>query len=121
MTIRKSTIYNVHVYREMRLYFPGIVAKSIKAAAHIAAGMPTRDAQTVEDCEGANIAALVDVEGDTEYRKSRLLDFEGLLLDTLLDIKRLAGKSGDQDADPFALLDLIADKALTAIHRATKE
>jgi hypothetical protein len=114
--------YNVHLYREMRLFFPGIVAKSIKAAARIAAGKPTSDAQTVEDCEGVNIAALVDVEGDTEYKKSRTVDFEPqLLLDTLLDIKRLAGKSGDQDADPFALLDMIAGKALTAIRRATQE
>ena len=41
-------------------------------------------------------------------------------LDALLDIKRLAGKSGDHEADPFALLDLIADKTRAAINEATK-
>jgi hypothetical protein len=42
------------------------------------------------------------------------------LLDALYDIKRLAGKSGDHEADPFALLDLIADMALTAIHQVNQ-
>lgn len=43
-------------------------------------------------------------------------------LDALLDIKRLAEKSGDHEAaDPFALLDLIAYEARAAINKATKE
>jgi len=37
------------------------------------------------------------------------------LFDVLLDIKRLAEKSGDHEADPFALLDSIADRVRTAI------
>jgi hypothetical protein len=37
------------------------------------------------------------------------------LFDALLDIKRLAEKSGDDEADPYALLDLIADRVRTAI------
>lgn len=41
-------------------------------------------------------------------------------LDALLDIKRMAGKSGDHEADPFALLDLIADRVRAAINKATK-
>jgi hypothetical protein len=41
-----------------------------------------------------------------------------LLLDALLDIKRLAEKSGDHETDPFALLDLIAERARSAITRA---
>jgi hypothetical protein len=41
-------------------------------------------------------------------------------LDALLDIKRLAEKSGDHEADPFALLDLIADETRAAISQATK-
>ena len=44
----------------------------------------------------------------------RVNTHEGLL-DALLDIKRLSGKSGDHGADPFALLDLIADAAQAAI------
>ena len=42
------------------------------------------------------------------------------LFDALLDIKRLAGKSDDRGYDPFALLDLIADRALTALSNAQK-
>lgn len=37
------------------------------------------------------------------------------LLDVLIDIKRLAEKSGDHEADPFAPLDLTADRVRTAI------
>ena len=40
------------------------------------------------------------------------------LFDALLDIKRLAEKSGDDEADPYALLDLIADRVQTAIAQA---
>jgi hypothetical protein len=42
-------------------------------------------------------------------------------LDALLDIKRLAEKSGDDEADPFTLLDLIADVARAAINKATQQ
>ena len=42
------------------------------------------------------------------------------LLNTLLDIKRLAGKSGDHEVDPFTLLDLIADAVRPAIAVATQ-
>jgi hypothetical protein len=42
-------------------------------------------------------------------------------LDALLDIKRIAEKSGDHEADPFALLDLIAYEARAAINKAMKE
>jgi hypothetical protein len=41
-------------------------------------------------------------------------------LDAFLDIKRMAEKSGDHEADPFALLDLIAHEARAAINKATK-
>jgi len=41
-------------------------------------------------------------------------------LDALLDIKRVAGKSGDHEADPFALLDLIAVRTRAAINSARK-
>jgi hypothetical protein len=42
------------------------------------------------------------------------------LRDALLDIKRVAGKSGDHEADPWALLDLIRDRALAALARMPK-
>ena len=70
------TTYNVHIYREMRLVFGGIEAESHEAAAAIARDKPTDDADSIDDCEGENLAALVDVVGDEEYEESRLIDFE---------------------------------------------
>jgi hypothetical protein len=37
------------------------------------------------------------------------------LNNALLDIKRIAGKSRDHDADPWSLLDLISDRVLAAL------
>jgi hypothetical protein len=68
-------IYNVHLYREMRLYFPGIEASSHQQAAQIAAEKIPEEAETIEDCEGTNLAALVDVHGDDQYSQSRVIDF----------------------------------------------
>ena len=70
-----AAIYNVHLYREMRLYYPGIEAGSLEEAAEIAAQKRTEDAETIEDCEGTNLAALVDVQGDDQYDRSRTNDF----------------------------------------------
>jgi len=70
------TKYIVHIYREMRLTFPGIEAPSPEAAACLAADKPTHDADTIDDCEGDSLTALVDIEGDTEYVQSRFVDFE---------------------------------------------
>jgi hypothetical protein len=70
------TNYIVHIYREMRLTFDGIAADSIEAAASIACGKPTGDADDIDDCEGESFSALVDVAGDAEYEQSRFIDFE---------------------------------------------
>lgn len=75
MTATK-TIYHVHIYREMRLYFPAIEANSAEEAARIAAGKSSDEADCAEDCNGDTIAALIDVEGDSEYEKSTVIDFE---------------------------------------------
>lgn len=69
-------LYNVHLYREMRLTYPGIEADTPEAAASIAADKPTDEADNIEDCDGENLAALVDVAGDTEYEHSITIDFE---------------------------------------------
>jgi hypothetical protein len=58
--------------------------------------------------------------GDVQEQHARLISAAPQSLDALLDIKRLAEKCGDHEADPFALLDLIADKARAAINKATK-
>ena len=70
------THYIVHLYREMKLSYTGIEADTPEAAAAIAAGKPTADAGNIEDCEGQNLAALVDVAGDEDYRESVMIDFE---------------------------------------------
>lgn len=71
-----STVYNVHIYREMRLFYPGIPANSHAEAAAIAEGRPTDAAAEIDDCEGQTLSALVDVAGDADYAQSRLIDFE---------------------------------------------
>ena len=40
--------YNVHIYREMRLFFPGIVASTAEEAATLAAEIPSEAAQALE-------------------------------------------------------------------------
>ena len=76
-------IYNVHIYRELRLVFGGIEADSPEAAAAVARDKPTEEADSIDDCEGENLAALVDVAGDEEYEHSRLIDFEPNRIESL--------------------------------------
>ena len=68
--------YNVHLYREMRLYYPGIEAESPAQAAAIVARKETHDAEEIESCEGENLGALVDLVGDHEFERSVIIDFE---------------------------------------------
>jgi hypothetical protein len=56
--------------------------------------------------------------GDLQEDHARLITAAPLMQDSLLDIKRLAEKSGDHYTDPFALLDLIAEYARAAILKA---
>jgi hypothetical protein len=71
-----TNIYNVHIYREMRIVYQGIAADTPEAAAEIARDKLTSDADEIDDCEGVTLAALVDVQGDEEYEQSRFIDFE---------------------------------------------
>jgi len=70
------TKYNVHLFREMRLYYPGIEADSPTEAAKIASGTDSGEAEDIEDCNGEDLGALVDVDGDTDFANSELIDFE---------------------------------------------
>ena len=56
--------YNIHIYRELRLYFPGIEAGSPKEAAALVRDLPSREAEQIHDCDGETLSALVDVPGD---------------------------------------------------------
>jgi hypothetical protein len=74
--ILTMTIYNVHIYRQMRLVFKGIEADS-----HEAAAASVRDKQTdryddIADCDGETYYACIDVQGDDGYEQSRWIDFE---------------------------------------------
>jgi len=68
--------YNVHVYREMRLFFPGIVARTAEEAATLAADLPSGAAEALEDCQGENLAALVGVVGSDDSKQNRMIDFD---------------------------------------------
>jgi hypothetical protein len=70
------TTYIVHIYREMRLSFTDIEADTPAAAAVIARGKPTGDADDIDDCDGEDLSALVDLAGDEEYEHSVTIDFE---------------------------------------------
>jgi hypothetical protein len=73
------SIYNVTIFREMRLLFRGIEADSPKNAAIIARHNQSSDADDIDDCNGETLAALVDevdVKGDTLYDESCVIDFE---------------------------------------------
>ena len=67
---------------------------------------------------GWETVAFVEAIWPGAAANARLIKESPQLLDALLDIKRMAKKSGDDEADPFTLLDLIADKTRAAIARA---
>ena len=68
--------YNVHIYREMRLFFPGIVASTAEEAATLAADMPSGAARALEDCDGENLAALVGVIDREDCQQNWMIDFD---------------------------------------------
>ena len=73
------TKYNVHLFREMRLYFPGIEADNPQAAAAIASQKESGDAEDIEDiedCDGEDTGALVDIVGEEDFANSELIAFE---------------------------------------------
>lgn len=70
------TIYNVHIYREMRLTYERIEADSPEAAALIARDRLSEDADDIEDCDGEDLGALIDVVGDEDHEQSVSIDFE---------------------------------------------
>ncbi|WP_152051787.1 hypothetical protein [Tautonia marina] len=104
------TKYNVHIYREMKLYFPGIEAESPQAAADLAAKMDTADADDIVSCDGIDLAALVDVDGDDNFEQSvtiafepqRMLDAAPRLLAALSEIVRVYAEYPDETARQIA-------------------
>jgi len=71
------TLYNVHLYREMRLVFLDVEANSPEEAAASCREFPDEAASgPAVDCDGETFAALVDVQGDVTYAHTVLIDFE---------------------------------------------
>lgn len=70
------TQYTVHLYREMRVSYAGIEADTPEAAAAIAHDRATDEADNIEDCNGCDLSALVDVAGNEDYSQSVTIDFE---------------------------------------------
>ena len=56
--------------------------------------------------------------GDEQEAHAQLIAAAPTMREALLDIKRLAGKSGETGTCTFTLLDLIADYALSALNSA---
>lgn len=69
-------VYNVHLYREMRLYFPGIEAETPRGAITIADAKQSVHADAIEECDAATISALVDIDGDHDYQHSQMIDLD---------------------------------------------
>jgi hypothetical protein len=75
--------YTVHVYREMRVKFTGIEADSMEEAARAGADLRTDQADDVEDCVGANLSAVVDLDCDDDFGRTEGVAFEaGRMMDT---------------------------------------
>jgi hypothetical protein len=60
----------------MRLTFADIVADTPEAAAAIVRDKATDQADDIEDCNGEDISALVDLAGDEDYSHSVTVDFD---------------------------------------------
>jgi hypothetical protein len=123
------TLYTVHLYREMRLTFERVEADTHEAAAAIARDRLTEDADDIEDCDGENLAALVDVVGDDQYEHSRIIDFEAErlrkaapeLLETLTRAEFLMRRVSEGDHKALEKLSSAATDARTIIAKATEE
>jgi hypothetical protein len=70
---------------------------------------------------GWDTVAFIEANWPGTRSNARFIASAPVQFDALLDIKRLAEKSRDDEANPFALLDLIAQRARDAIAKATEQ
>jgi hypothetical protein len=118
--------YNVHIYREMKLRFDGLEAESPQAAVEYASNHLTSEASSIDDCDGQNLAALVDVVGDEDYSQSVTIDFEperqrkaaAKLLDALRWITRCLKIKGPVGTTAYIVSDEIMAQARAAVAEA---
>jgi hypothetical protein len=119
------TLYNVHIYREMRLKYERIEADTPEAAATIARDKLTDDADLIDDCDGETFAALVDVIGDEQFEHSVTIDFKPEPLrkvapDLLKVCETLAHRLPELDDDEAPLAGSDAVQVLAEIWPALK-
>jgi len=103
--------YNVHLYREMRLFFPGIEADTPEQAAKLVAERAADEAEYTDDCEGATTSALVDLVGDEDFSETVAIDLhhDAQIIKAqahLLDLLR-RGKATISDGD-FEYMSIMA-------------
>ena len=67
--------YHVHVHRELRLTISPVTADSPEQAAEVARHLPTDEALSIDDCDGATLAALVDHAGGDRFEPSARFEF----------------------------------------------
>ena len=68
------TLYDVHLYREMRLLFEEIEAATPQEAAQIARNRSSQEADVIDECHGDDFRALVEFVEPSPYR-SVMIDF----------------------------------------------
>lgn len=91
-------LFDVHLYRVMRVTFRSIVAIDQDAAVENASELARRGNRPdeVDDCEGEIVHVMVDLQGDDDYESSKTYDFgsslhpEGLAAELLSFIDDIA-------------------------------
>jgi hypothetical protein len=123
-------LYNVHLYRTVRLLFAGIEADTLKAAAAIARIGLTSNADEIDDGYADDVFAQIDVAGDNPPKHFVTIDFEperlrkaapGLLeaIPSLIGlVHRLLPKQAQSDSTLDNLAEVIQARA--ALARATE-
>ena len=69
------TIYNVHIYRKIRITFEGIEAETLEGAVRIARDGLTSDADDIDE-GGDDLSARVEIDGDDAPEHAFTIDFE---------------------------------------------
>jgi len=69
------TIYNVHIYRKIRLTFEGIEAQTLEGAVRNARDGLTSDADDIDE-GGEDLSARVEIDGDDAPEHAFTIDFE---------------------------------------------
>lgn len=85
-------------------------ATVLYAAPHAEDAVPMIEIRANVTESGWDTIAFIDAAWPTAKDNARLIARLPQLLDALLNVKHLAEKSGDDEAEPFTLLDLIGDE-----------